>query len=120
MTHTYAVLELSRAAVEEIRRKFEEAGYQHAFLEDGVIDMHGIAVRAREDIDMHEIAVRAREDTAEELLAKRNQLRKRVAHLKHGPGGTGRDGPCDLDCLKCRLDKELDDVISRELSALTR
>lgn len=42
-THTYAILELSKAAVDEISEKLREAGYDHAF-HDGVVDMHGIAV----------------------------------------------------------------------------
>lgn len=49
MTYTYAILEISRAAYEEIRAKLEAAGYQHAFHKDDgepVIDMHGIAVKA--------------------------------------------------------------------------
>ncbi len=48
MTHTYAILEISRAAYEEIAAKLEAAGYQHAFHEndgEAVIDMHGIAVK---------------------------------------------------------------------------
>lgn len=47
-THTYAILEISQAAYEEIKAKLEAAGYQHAFHDnDGeiVIDMHGIAVK---------------------------------------------------------------------------
>lgn len=44
MTHTYALLEISQAAYDEIRQKLREAGYQHAFGDDGEIDMHGIAV----------------------------------------------------------------------------
>lgn len=43
-THTYATLEVSKAAYDEIRKKLEDAGYQHAFHEDGLIDMHGIAL----------------------------------------------------------------------------
>lgn len=43
-THTYAELGLSRPAYDEIKRKLEDAGYQHAFMEDGTIDMHGIGV----------------------------------------------------------------------------
>jgi hypothetical protein len=27
--------------------------------------------------------------------------------LKHGPGGSGREGPCDKDCLKCDIEKVL-------------
>lgn len=45
-THTYAILEVSAAAYEEIRALLEAAGYQHAFHDD-VIDMHGIALQAR-------------------------------------------------------------------------
>lgn len=45
-THTYAVLDISQEAYDEIRAKLEEAGYQHAFMPDGEIDMHGIAVSA--------------------------------------------------------------------------
>lgn len=26
--------------------------------------------------------------------------------LKHGPQGTGRDGPCEPNCLKCRRERE--------------
>lgn len=44
MTHTFAELEVSAAAYDEIRKLLEEAGYQHAFMEDGVIDMHGIGL----------------------------------------------------------------------------
>lgn len=43
-THTYAKLELSPAAYEEIATKLQEAGYDHAFMSDGTIDMHGIGV----------------------------------------------------------------------------
>lgn len=50
-THTYAVLDVSPEAYAEIRRRLEEAGYAHAFddrNEGGeVIDMHGIALRAK-------------------------------------------------------------------------
>jgi hypothetical protein len=46
-THTYAILEISTPAFEEIRLKLEAAGYQEQFHEnDGrlVIDMHGIGI----------------------------------------------------------------------------
>jgi len=48
-TYTYAVLEVSAEAYAEIKAKLEEAGYQHAFHENGdehgtVIDMRGIAL----------------------------------------------------------------------------
>lgn len=43
-THTYAVLEITFEAWEEIADKLRAAGYDHAFDGD-VIDMHGIAVK---------------------------------------------------------------------------
>ena len=43
-THTYVELELSPAAYDEITAKLREAGYDHAFMDDGEIDMHGLAV----------------------------------------------------------------------------
>jgi uncharacterized lipoprotein YehR (DUF1307 family) len=48
-THTYAILEISQAAFDEIKAKLEAVGYQDQFHDEGehlVIDMHGIAVRA--------------------------------------------------------------------------
>jgi len=48
-THTFAVLELSPAAFNEIKTKLEAAGYEHAFIKEQgeplVIDMHGIGVK---------------------------------------------------------------------------
>jgi len=43
-THTYAKLELSSDAYDEIKEKLVRAGYQQAFINDGTIDMHGIGV----------------------------------------------------------------------------
>jgi hypothetical protein len=46
-SHTFAILELSEAAYNEIRLKLHRAGYEHAFIQQDsrpVIDMHGIAV----------------------------------------------------------------------------
>lgn len=45
-THTYVELELSAAAYDEIARTLRAAGYDHAFMDDGTIDMHGIGVTA--------------------------------------------------------------------------
>ena len=48
MTYTYSILEISKAAFEEIQIKLEEAGYHQAFHNDDdelLIDMHGIALR---------------------------------------------------------------------------
>lgn len=48
VTHTYAVLEVSKDTFDEIHAKLEAAGYQHAFNaipgEPACIDMHGIAL----------------------------------------------------------------------------
>lgn len=43
-THTFATLELTPAAYDEIRTKLTAAEYQHTFMDDGAIDMHGIGV----------------------------------------------------------------------------
>lgn len=45
MTHTYAILDVSQDAYDEIKKLLDIAGYQHAF-DRNVIDMHGIALRA--------------------------------------------------------------------------
>jgi len=47
MTYTYAILEISKAAYDEIKNKLEVAGYSDQFHKnDGqiVINMHGIAL----------------------------------------------------------------------------
>jgi hypothetical protein len=43
-THTFAVMAISPAAYDEIAAILRGAGYGHAFLDGGLIDMHGIAV----------------------------------------------------------------------------
>jgi hypothetical protein len=48
MTHSYAILEISSAAYQEIKEKLDAAGYWDQFqVCDGVavIDMHGIALQ---------------------------------------------------------------------------
>ena len=50
MTRTYAVLEVPRAVYAAVRALLDRADYSHAFLKDDgdeVIDMHGIALRAK-------------------------------------------------------------------------
>lgn len=51
MTHTFATLEVSAAAYDEIMLKLRDAGYEHAILSwaadhgrKDVIDMHGIGL----------------------------------------------------------------------------
>jgi hypothetical protein len=45
MKSTYAILNVSQSAYDEIREKLQTAAYDHAFHENGVIDMHGIALQ---------------------------------------------------------------------------
>jgi hypothetical protein len=47
MTHTYAILDVNPSTWNDIAARLREAGYDHAFMEDGEIDMHGIAVKAK-------------------------------------------------------------------------
>ena len=44
MSHTFAELEVSKAAYEEIYQKLIDAGYAGAIMGDGTIDMHGIGL----------------------------------------------------------------------------
>jgi hypothetical protein len=45
VTYTYVELDVSAAVFHEIATKLKEAGYGHAFDDDGrVIDMHGLAL----------------------------------------------------------------------------
>jgi len=55
VTRTYALLEVSAAAHDEIAAKLRGAGYDHAFGDEGEIDMHGIAL-TRTDPDPRELA----------------------------------------------------------------
>jgi len=51
-THTYAIMKVSKATYDEIERLLQEAGYDHAIMEDGALDMHGIAIaHPQEDED---------------------------------------------------------------------
>lgn len=47
MTYTYAELAVSERTYNEIRQKLEAAGYHHALLSDGAIDMRGIGLVAQ-------------------------------------------------------------------------
>ena len=47
MSHTYATLPVSKSAYNEIMAKMEDAGYEEN-IEEGVIDMHGIALVVEE------------------------------------------------------------------------
>jgi hypothetical protein len=74
-THTYVTMELSAAAYQEIADKMRAAEYDHAFNEEGEIDMHGLAVvnsmpklAARDvisvsDVDRAKAALEANDDS---------------------------------------------------------
>ena len=53
-TYTYVTMELSPATYAEIRKILMDAGYNHAFHEDGIIDMNGLAVK--DDLNKAEYA----------------------------------------------------------------
>lgn len=48
MTYTYAILEVSAVTYDEIAEKLAAAGYQEALHDDGLIDMHGLALKRAE------------------------------------------------------------------------
>jgi hypothetical protein len=50
MTHTYVLLDVSKAAYDEIKQKLLNAGYDHAINDAGEIDMHGIALVVEQEI----------------------------------------------------------------------
>lgn len=49
MTYTYALLEISRAAYDEIAEKLKAVGHEQAIMDGGEIDMHGIALTREPD-----------------------------------------------------------------------
>ncbi len=60
-THTYAVLEVSSKAYQEVRALLAAAGYEHAFIESKkaeVIDMHGIALSSGSEPEPAKLRVR--------------------------------------------------------------
>lgn len=66
MTHTYALLDVSRATFTEVARLLRAAAYHHSFDRD-VIDMHGIALRAEPDKEIR--MPRKQEINAKQILA---------------------------------------------------
>lgn len=72
-THTYAKLELSKAAYDEITTKLKAAGYDHSFMDDGTIDMHSIGVTREEG------------NTDQTALDATNAVMKAWADMSHAP-----------------------------------
>lgn len=44
MSRTYALLGVSQSCYDELVRRMRDAGYDHAIMECGEIDMHGVAI----------------------------------------------------------------------------
>lgn len=64
-TRTYVELGLSLAAYDEIREKLRAAGYDHAFVQDGAVDLHGLAAVLDPDAEPREtVAIVARAPAA--------------------------------------------------------
>jgi hypothetical protein len=43
-TYTFATLEVTERTFNEIKKKLKDAQYDHAFVDDTTIDMHGIGL----------------------------------------------------------------------------
>lgn len=54
-THTFAELEVSEGAYDEIAQKLKDAGYEHAFIGE-TIDMHGIGLTKGQPIPKGQIS----------------------------------------------------------------
>jgi hypothetical protein len=78
-THTHAELGLSQPAYDEIKRKLEDAGYQHAFMEDGAIDMHGIGIALEHNPDKDQIALKIAEQIVKLLPIAVNPTRHKAS-----------------------------------------
>lgn len=50
MTYTYVLMEVSPQTYDEIAKKMRDAEYDHAFGDEGEIDMHGIAIVKRDTV----------------------------------------------------------------------
>lgn len=110
-TYTFAELEVSPATYDEIRQLLEEAGYRHAFLDGGAIDMHGIGlVRGETGPSQGHAALRRFEDaviecagtgrgTAEYPAAKAALLRL-IPSASAAP--LAAPDPRHHDCTGCR------------------
>lgn len=100
-TYTFATLEISKAAYDEIRNKLTEAGYQHTFHEDGVIDMHGIGI-AQEPVKKKKwttsLEARGHILTGKELrFAAENNLPIFYEEDYHDPATRGFFGACVME-----------------------
>jgi len=58
MTYTYVELNVSESTYNEVKQLLEEAGYGHCFMEEGAINMHGMAlVLAPQEVRLDDMPV---------------------------------------------------------------
>jgi hypothetical protein len=77
-----AALEVSDAAYQEIAGKLRDACYGHAFHEDGLIDMHGIALASQSGEASADPADEIAKLLIPEVFAEIARLQAEVADLK--------------------------------------
>ena len=94
-THTYATLEVSRAAFDDVKERLCAVEYEHAFRTDlagevTLIDMHGIAlVCTEEGVEAKGIPA----NTVAGIIRERDALRRAlIEHRRDMHGGSRR--PC--------------------------
>jgi hypothetical protein len=63
MSHTYAILTVSRRTFDEIKQKLRAAKYDQAFVDVETLDMHGIALEP-EDEKPHTLRIAKDESSA--------------------------------------------------------
>lgn len=65
MSHTYAVLHVSKRTHDEIKKLLAESGYDNQFHADDIIDMHGIGLQPIPE-KPHRLRLATDEDTDRE------------------------------------------------------
>jgi len=100
-THTYAELELSQAAYDEIARKLRDAGYDHSFMHSEdvngapTIDMHGIGITRASDGEGDDADIRKVCEAAGAVLPEVKQERQRCADIARLPSAVHGNRCCD-------------------------
>lgn len=87
-THTFAELEVSPDTYDEIAEKLRVAEYDHAFMDDGTIDMHGIGLTKGKITISNDGGKSWREPTSldEPLIISRGSFEAPAATVKkYGP-----------------------------------
>jgi hypothetical protein len=88
-THTYALLEISAPAFNEIAQKLAKAGYAHAFTGNREIDMHGIGLAPDPNIKPGTTTIETLSILSARTKEGKVQLRVNEAQSRHPDlGGT--------------------------------